>query len=222
MQEPLVLVVGGLTGIGRGVVEAVGEARCVVWSRRTGVDATDEASVQRAAAALLRGGGAPWAWVHAMGDFDERPALATDLGAYRTMLDSNLTSAWVVMRAILPAMQAAGRGRVVFFGASGLDGQRGMRRAPAYFAAKAGLLALMRALARDMAPHGVTVNMVSPGIIAHPHSHTESQTRMAPKVPKGRVGAPTDVAALVRFLLAPESDYVTGTNIDVDGGLALG
>lgn len=214
------LVVGGLTGIGHGVVAALGRERCVVWSRRTGVDATDEASVQRAATELL-GAGSPWAWVHAVGDFDERPALASDLAFVRAMVDSNLTSAWVVMRALVPAMQAAGRGRIVFFGASGLDGQRGLRRSPAYFAAKAGLLALTRALACDLAPHGITVNMVSPGIIRHPHSHAASQARMAPRVPAGRIGTPADVVSAVRFLLAEDSGYVTGTNLEVDGGLAL-
>ncbi|MEZ5965727.1 MAG: SDR family oxidoreductase [Planctomycetota bacterium] len=220
MQDARVLVVGGRTGIGRGVVAMLGEERCVVWSRRTGVDATNEASVERAAADLMRDG-VPWAWVHAVGDFDERPALASDPAFYRAMLDSNLTSAWVVMRAVVPAMQAAGRGRVLFFGASGLDGERGLRRAPAYFAAKAGLLALTRALARDLAPHGVTVNMISPGIIRHPHSHAESQARMAPTIPAGRIGTPDDIVGAVRFLLGPDSAYVTGANLEVDGGLSL-
>jgi len=220
MHEGRVLVVGGLTGIGAGIVEDLGADRCVVWSRRTGVDATDAASVQRAAAELLRGG-PPWAWVHAVGDFDERDALATDDAFYRAMLDSNLTSAWTVMRAIVPAMQQARRGRILFFGASGLESQRGVRRAPAYFAAKAGLLVLMRALARDLAPHGVTVNMISPGIIDHPHSHAASQARMAGLVPAGRVGEPRDVAAAARFLLAADAAYVTGVDLDVDGGLSL-
>ncbi len=74
MASERILVVGGLSGIGRAVVVALGEGRCVVWSRRTGVDATNERDVQRAAQALLREG-APWAWVHAVGDFDERAAL---------------------------------------------------------------------------------------------------------------------------------------------------
>lgn len=220
MHADRVVVVGGLTGIGRAVVQAVGEERCVVWSRRTGVDATDVGSVATAAEVLLREG-APWAWVHAVGDFDERSALETDIAFYREMIDSNLTSAWLVMRALVPAMRDAGRGRVVFFGAAGLEGQRGMRRAPAYFAAKAGLLALCRALALDLAPHGVTVNMVSPGIIRHEHSHTASQVRMAPRVPAGRAGVPGDVVGAVSFLLSPESAYVTGVDLAVDGGLAL-
>ncbi len=137
------------------------------------------------------------------------------------MLASNLVSAWTVLRAIVPAMQAAGRGRIVFFGAAGVGGRAGLRRAPAYFAAKAALLTLTRALALDLAPHGVTVNMISPGIIRHESSHAASQARMAAKVPAGRAGEPRDVVGAVQFLLSEASAYVTGTDIEVDGGLAL-
>jgi NAD(P)-dependent dehydrogenase (short-subunit alcohol dehydrogenase family) len=67
----------------------------------------------------------------------------------------------------------------------------------------------------------VTVNMVSPGVIRHPTSHAASQARMAPRVPAGRAGVPGDVVGAVLFLLGEGSGYVTGTNLDVDGGLSL-
>ncbi|HLU39060.1 MAG TPA: SDR family oxidoreductase [Planctomycetota bacterium] len=220
MANARIVVVGGLSGIGRAVVEALGPERCTVWSRRTGVDATDEAQVARAAAEVLREG-APWGLVHTVGDFDERAALDTDLGAMRAMLDSNLTTAVLVTRALVPAMVEARGGRVVLFGAAGLGGQSAFRRAPAYYAAKAALLTWMRALAADLAPSGVTVNMISPGLIRHATSHAASQERMAGRVPAGRVGEPRDILGAVRFLLSAESAYVTGTNLDVDGGLAL-
>ena len=221
MRSDRIVVVGGLSGIGRAVVTAAGAERCEVWSRRSGVDATDAGSVQRAADRLLRAG-APWAWVHAVGDFDERPALDTDPAFLEAMLASNLTSALVVARALAPAMAAAGRGRIVFFGAAGLERGAGARRAPAYFAAKAGLLVLARSLALDLAPRGVTVNMVSPGVIPHATSHAASQARMTPCVPAGRAGEPAEVAAAVQFLLSDASAYVTGVNLEVDGGLGLG
>jgi NAD(P)-dependent dehydrogenase (short-subunit alcohol dehydrogenase family) len=220
MDRGRVLVVGGLTGIGAAVVAELGEERCVVWSRRTGVDATDARAVAGATQALLAQG-APWAWVHAVGDFDERPALASDQPFVDAMFASNLTTAWNVMRALVPAMQAKGGGRIVFFGAAGVDKSAGLRRAPAYFAAKAALLTLTRALALDLAAHRITVNMISPGIIRHATSHAQSQARMAPRVPAGRAGTPRDVAGAVRFLLSDDGAYVTGVNLEVDGGLAL-
>lgn len=220
MTSERILVVGGLSGIGRAIVTAWGEEHSVVWSRRTGVDATDPVAVRSAAQALLRQG-TPWAWVHAVGDFDERGALESDRAFVQTMFDSNLTTAWTVMREIVPAMRAAGRGRIVFFGAAGVDGRAGLRRAPAYFAAKAALASLMRALALELAPDGVTVNMISPGIIRHEHSHAASQARMSARIPLGRPGEPRDVLCAVQFMLSPGSAYVTGTNLEVDGGLAL-
>jgi NAD(P)-dependent dehydrogenase (short-subunit alcohol dehydrogenase family) len=220
MTSERVVVVGGLSGIGKAIVDDLGADRCVVWSRRTGVDARDRESVQRATAELLREG-TPWGWVHAVGDFDERSALDTDLAFCHAMLESNLTTALVVGQALLPAMRAARRGRVVLFGAAGLEARTAMRRAPAYFAAKAALLTWARALALDLTAEQVTVNMVSPGIIPHASSHAASQVRMAARVPAGRTGTPAEVARVVRFLLDPASGYVTGQNLDIDGGLAL-
>jgi len=63
------------------------------------------------------------------------------------------------------------------------------------------------------------VNVLAPGLIAHEHSHRESQERMRPRVPLGRLGSPGDVLGLVAWLLGPTADYVTGQVLTVDGGL---
>ncbi len=217
-----ILVVGGLSGIGAGVVARLGAERCSVWSRRAGgVDVTDAGSVAAAARAFLEERGAPFGLVHAVGDFDERPLLETDDAFYRHLLDSNLTSAFLVVRALVPAMVAAGRGRVVLFAAAGAGDPTAKTRAPVYFAAKAAVLSLARSLARDVARSGVTVNVVSPGVIRHPTSHTVSQDRMESKVPAGRSGTVADVAAAVAYLLSDAAAYVTGDELTVDGGLRL-
>jgi NAD(P)-dependent dehydrogenase (short-subunit alcohol dehydrogenase family) len=94
-----------------------------------------------------------------------------------------------------------------------------MTRAPVYFAAKAAVVQLARSLAAEVAPQRITVNVIAPGLIEHPHSHAESQRRMLPRVPLGRMGTVADVVGAVRYLLSPEGDYVTGQVLTIDGGL---
>ena len=213
-----ILVVGGGQGIGRAVAAAYAD-RCTIWTRKAGVDATDEASLRDAYERLHAEHGAPYALVHTIGDFSEQPLLETSEHSYRHMIESNVTTAFLTMQAVVPAMVKAGCGRVVLFAAAGADRQAAMLRAPVYFAAKAALIQLARSMAREVASAGVTVNVISPGLIDHPHSHRESQARMLPRVPLGRVGKTDDVVAMVRYLLSAEASYVTGQVLTVDGGL---
>lgn len=216
-----ILVTGGIRGIGAGVVARHRE-RCVVWSRRgNGVDVTDPARVRAAAAAFLREHGAPFAIVHGVGDFEERPLLSTDDALWQRLLDSNLTSAFLVATAFVPAMCKARRGRVIFFSAAGAEDRTAKPRAPVYFAAKAALTSLARSLAKEVAPHGVTVNVIAPGVIVHQDSHVASQERMTPKVPLGRAGTVEDLLGAIDLLLGDAGAYVTGDVWTIDGGLAL-
>ncbi|MDO8348737.1 MAG: SDR family oxidoreductase, partial [Planctomycetota bacterium] len=84
---------------------------------------------------------------------------------------------------------------------------------------KAAVVQLARSLAKEVAAAQITVNVVAPGLIAHPHSHQASQRRMLPRVPIGRLGTVADVVGMVRYLLSPDGDYVTGQVLTIDGGL---
>lgn len=220
MHNGRILVVGGSAGIGKAVADSLGD-RALVWSRRQGVDATDPAQIHAAAAALLATHGAPWGLVHTVGDFREQPLLGSDASDFAQLLHSNLTTLFLVVQALLPAMVAQQRGRVVLFGAAGIERGRAMTRAPVYFACKAAVAQLARSLAAEVAPAGVTVNVVSPGLISHQDSHQQSQQRLLGRVPLGRLGGVGDVVSLVRWLLDEQSGYVTGENFTVDGGLQL-
>lgn len=213
------LIVGGGQGIGASIAAAYPD-RATVWTRAAGVDATDPASLQRAFAAFQARHGAPTALVHTIGDFAEQALLATDPGTYRHLFASNVDTVFHTLQAVVPAMVAAGRpGRVILFAAAGVDKDKGMLRAPVYFAAKAAVVQMARSLALEVARHQITVNVIAPGLIHHPRSHQESQARLLGRVPTGRLGTPADVVALVRYLLSPAADYVTGQVLTIDGGL---
>lgn len=212
------LVVGGGQGIGKAIADAWPD-RTTVWTRTTGVDASDPKSLRAAFATFAATHGAPWALVHCVGDFAEQPLLGTDLATYRHLFASNVDTTFHVVQAVVPAMVAAARGRVILFAAAGVDKGRAMTRAPIYFAAKAAVVQIARSLAAETAAAGITVNVLAPGLIHHPHSHQQSQQRLLPRVPAGRLGTAGDVIGAVRYLLSDEAAYVTGQVLGVDGGL---
>jgi 3-oxoacyl-[acyl-carrier protein] reductase len=137
-------------------------------------------------------------------------------GAWRRSLSRNLDTAFLVTRAVLPSMRAAGWGRVVMV-ASVTGAAMAMRGETAYAAAKAGMLGLARAVAVDHAGEGVTCNVVAPGWIGTA-SQTADEVRQGRATPAGRSGTPAEVAAAVAWLCTPGAGYTTGQLLLVDGG----
>jgi 3-oxoacyl-[acyl-carrier protein] reductase len=144
---------------------------------------------------------------------------AMSLSSWHDGLARNLDTAFLVTRAAIPAMRAAGWGRIVMV-ASVTGPVMAMRREPVYAAAKAGMVGLMRALAVDLAPDGITANAVAPGWIATgsqlPHEEREGQ-----HTPMGRSGRPEEVAAAVAWFTSPEASYCSGQLLVVDGAAGI-
>jgi 3-oxoacyl-[acyl-carrier protein] reductase len=157
--------------------------------------------------------------VHAVGPLVVKRFANASLEDYQTALDGNLRSAVLAARATLPAMREARFGRVIFFGMLGSSQTRPFRGFSLYQSAKSALVAFARCLAVEEAPHGITVNVVSPGDIREKTLDRAQALTRAARNPRGRVGSYEDVADVVRFLIAPQRDFITGQVIEVTGGL---
>ncbi|PWE30638.1 3-oxoacyl-[acyl-carrier-protein] reductase [Maritimibacter sp. 55A14] len=141
---------------------------------------------------------------------------------WQSVLDVNLTSTMRLCRGVLRGMMKARWGRIVnissVVGATGNPGQAN------YAASKAGMIGMSKSLAYEVASRGITVNAVAPGFIttAMTDKLTDDQkSGILAKIPAGRMGEADEIAAAVLYLAAPESAYVTGQTLHVNGGMAM-
>jgi 3-oxoacyl-[acyl-carrier protein] reductase len=142
---------------------------------------------------------------------------------FDTVIEVNLSAAFRLSRALLRGMMKRRAGRIVNIGSVvGATGNAGQAN---YAAAKAGLVGLTKALAREVAPRGVTVNAIAPGFIATAMTDAltdDQRAAILKDIPAGDLGTPADVAAAAVYLASEEARYVTGQTLHVNGGLAMG
>ena len=163
-----------------------------------------------------------WLLVNNAGVFAKTPLLEMDLGEWDDLHRVNARSMVVVMQALAPAMIASGRGGRVVNMAS-MAAKRGTPGEAAYAASKAAVVALSRIAAMELGPHGITVNSICPGyVLTEMGADTRSPDQVAAWTamsPLGRLGDPTDVAAVVAFLASDDGAYITGQALNVTGGM---
>ncbi len=238
-SEKVALVTGSAVGIGRSIalrlaadgflialngrgdrpelgetkrtIEASGGRAAIVPA-----DVTDPAEAARLVETVGRKLGPVSVVVNNVGDFLLKPLLEVEPQEWDSVIASNLHSAFYVSRAAVLPMKEAGWGRIVSIGLAGADLLSSSPNITPYAIAKSGLLLFTRSLSRELAPAGITANMVAPGIIdSGPESVTGS---MLKSIPAGRPGTPEEVARVVSFLVHESSSYITGACISVGGG----
>jgi NAD(P)-dependent dehydrogenase (short-subunit alcohol dehydrogenase family) len=240
------LVTGAGSGLGRASAAALAEAGARVCafdldadtaahtrtdlealgSRALAVagDASRPEDAERAVAETARELGPLTILVNAAGIVVKKGLLDTTPGEWRRVLEVNLGGYFHFLRAAVPAMEAAGGGRIVQIASTAAHVGYGY---PAYTAAKGGVLAMTRQLALELGPKGIRINSISPGVVEtglNRDSLADPAVRRqtVEHTPLGRIGEPADVARAVLFLAGPNSDFVTGTDLLVDGGLISG
>ena len=141
---------------------------------------------------------------------------------WQDVLEVNLTAGFRLARAALKGMMKRRTGRIIAI--TSVVGTTGNAGQGNYAAAKAGLTALTKSLASEVASRGITVNCVAPGFIVSPMTDALNQgqkERILAAIPAGRFGEGSDVARCVAFLASPEAAYVTGQTLHVNGGMAM-
>lgn len=185
-------------------------------------DVTDESSVEAAVAELDRSAAPVGALVNNAGITSPVPFLEVSAAEWDRVFAVNVRGAFNITQRVAPGMIDRGFGRIVFLSSVSAERGGGVFGGVAYSAAKAAQLGFAKALAREVGPHGITVNSVAPGLIDTDITggalEGERKTKLIEGIPVGRNGRVEDVADLITFLCRPESGYITGVTYDVNGG----
>jgi len=248
LKGEVVLITGASSGIGRATAEAMaregarvgvnyhrnqkGAEQAVETITKAGgeavairADVTRAEEVHALVEAIRKRWGRIDILVNNAGDLLARHTLADMTEEYwDAIMDLNLKSVFLMVKAVWEEMAARKRGCIVnLTSIAGRNG--GGLGAAAYAAAKGGLLTYTKGLAKELAPHGIRVNGMAPGVIATPYHERYSSPELMQKfvatIPLGRAGTSEEVADAIVFLASPAARYITGETLEVNGGMLM-
>jgi 3-oxoacyl-[acyl-carrier protein] reductase len=245
MQGRIALITGAAQGIGRAIAEElaaagatlvladVNEAKLNETAAELAangaqasafvMNVSSEESIQTAAKAILEKFGKVEILVNNAGITRDNLMLRMKRADWDSVIGINLTGAFLLTQALLPAMLKNRWGRIVSI--ASVVGRAGQAGQVNYAASKAGLIGFTRSLAREVGSRNITVNAVAPGYIETPMTavlNEQQNAAMMATIPLGRRGLPKDVAQAVAFLASDAASYITGHVLDVNGGMFMG
>ena len=244
MTRRVALITGGAKGIGRGIALDLARQQ---WKIAFCYRNSEEAAITTAQAITDRGGQAlpiqcdvsdpqaakqmatqvekEWGQIDALingaGPYHRINLFEETVEGWNDMFDGNLHPIFYLAQAVAPGMKTRKTGRIVNFSMANADQMISQPDVTAHYIAKAGVLILTRTLAKLLAPHGITVNAVSPGFIDSGSAPPAELAAMTKRIPAGYIGSVDDTVAAIRYLLSDEARYVTGANIQISGGWGI-
>ena len=243
LQNRVVIVTGASRGIGRAVAVRFGEAGAVVVAAARGnhadavaekirgeggrsssvsVDVTDTKQIEAMVGMAIEEYGRIDVLVNNAGIVRDQLTMRMTAADWNAVIATNLTAAFTCSRTVLRSMLKQRSGRIINVGS--VVGQMGNAGQSNYAATKAGLVGFSKALAREVATRGITVNVVAPGMIDTDMTSglaKPAREAMLAQIPLGRLGTPDDIARAVGFLASDEAAYITGHVLAVNGGMYM-
>ena len=242
MDNKVVLITGANRGIGESILHRLdADGYLVIGSSRSNegvekitseikksngkgiqMDVTDQKSIDDAIDYIKKDFGPIFGLINNAGITNDNLLMRMSDDQWSSVIDSNLNSLFRVTKSIVKDMMKARVGRIINIGSIvGMMGNAGQSN---YSATKSGLLGFTKSLARELSSRNINVNSISPGFINTDMTKALSEDQidaLSKNIPLNRIAEPSEIASVVSFLLSDDSSYITGENINVNGGLYM-
>lgn len=244
LTDEVALITGASRGIGQAILLELGRLGATVIGTATSqsgadkisefingnnfkgtglaLNVTDQSSIDNAFSVIEKDFAAPGILINNAGITRDNLLMRMKDDEWNDIIDTNLTSVYRLSKACLRKMMKAKKGRIISIASVvGISGNAGQTN---YAAAKAGLIGFTKSLAREVGSRGITANVVAPGFIDTDMTRSladEQKDALLKQIPLNRLGQPQEIAAAVAFLASPQASYITGSTINVNGGMVM-